>query len=176
LERIILLTTVQIEVLSRDPSILKRQAAWSVANRSDLVKDIIKKALGHDMYWKPKKVDSKADPQSSTDASGNTDTAKESVTEDAQSDGEGGILVAKADSFSGSASTGLFDVNAQWGGLINTTSEPKVSSTQEVSTEEPSSKLPPISAERKEFNFDTLIPPEVWEELLPVCRPLFSSF
>ncbi|KAK6725252.1 hypothetical protein SNK04_004057 [Fusarium graminearum] len=96
-----------IGVLSKDPSVLKRQGAWSTTNRVPLVKQIIEKALGHAANWEPKP------------------------------------LAVKPASAQDPVQSGSVDV--------------KVTATTASDVNKPA----------VEFNFDTLMPPEVWEELLP---------
>ncbi|KAH7002964.1 hypothetical protein EDB82DRAFT_439204 [Fusarium venenatum] len=102
-----------IGVLSKDPSVLKRQGAWSTTNRVPLVKQIIEKALGHAANWEPKTL--------TVRAASAQDSTQSATNQKSESDDE--VLVATTPS----------DV-----------SKPTI-----------------------EFNFDTLMPPEVWEDLLP---------
>ncbi|KAL6922421.1 hypothetical protein ACHAPO_010842 [Fusarium lateritium] len=126
-----------IGVLSKDPSVLKRQGAWSTTNRVPLVKQIIEKALGHAANWEPKtlavKATSTQDPTQSA-TSGSVDASKGHKSE---SDDE--VLV------------GVSDL-------------PTSSITPAQTSENTASNLSKIAIE---FNFDTLMPPEVWEDLLP---------
>ncbi|EKJ79151.1 hypothetical protein FPSE_00752 [Fusarium pseudograminearum CS3096] len=125
-----------IGVLSKDPSVLKRQGAWSTTNRVPLVKQIIEKALGHAANWEPKPLAVK--PASAQDAvqSGSIDVSQ---AQKAESDDE--VLV---DSATSSIATPI-------------TSDGKVTATAASDLSKPA----------VEFNFDTLMPPEVWEDLLP---------
>ncbi|EYB33368.1 hypothetical protein FG05_10572 [Fusarium graminearum] len=127
-----------IGVLSKDPSVLKRQGAWSTTNRVPLVKQIIEKALGHAANWEPKLLAVK--PASAQDPvqSGSVDVSQ---AQKAESDDE--VLV---DSATSSIATPV-------------TSDGKTQVTATAASD--------LSKPVVEFNFDTLMPPEVWEDLLP---------
>ncbi|OBS29592.1 hypothetical protein FPOA_03529 [Fusarium poae] len=126
-----------IGVLSKDPSVLKRQGAWSTTNRVPLVKQIIEKALGHAASWEPKPLtvnaSSAQDPtQSATSGSGGVSQSQKSESDDE-------VMVG-----------------------VNDLPTSAVTSAQTHENTASDSSKPTI-----EFNFDTLMPPEVWEDLLP---------
>ncbi|CEI67563.1 hypothetical protein FVEN_g5653 [Fusarium venenatum] len=122
-----------IGVLSKDPSVLKRQGAWSTTNRVPLVKQIIEKALGHAANWEPKTLTVKA--------ASAQDSTQSATNQKSESDDE--VLVAVEKSGSDSPTSSLTPALA------------------------PETTPSDVSKPTIEFNFDTLMPPEVWEDLLP---------
>lgn len=140
-----------IEVLSRDPRILKRQSSWSETHRAPVVNKIIQQALGK-WAFEDKKQRSpalKALPPVTTVTTGaepmkNQDTATSYLKPD---------IRAEDGSDDGSFT--------------------KVTLAQEQSTENSLSEHSDSSED--EFNFATLIPSEVWEDLMPEPKPDYVS-
>ncbi|KAK3367915.1 hypothetical protein B0H63DRAFT_404700 [Podospora didyma] len=104
-----------IEVLGKDPTVLRRQAAWTNGHRSEVVRRIVDKALGSSKDWQP--------------------IAADEVAQQTE---------------------------------LPLESPPANSST---SPAPPNNTTIPAFDAQQTFNFDTLIAPEVWEDLLPVCIP-----
>ncbi|KAF7526536.1 hypothetical protein G7054_g10736 [Neopestalotiopsis clavispora] len=179
-----------IGVLSKDPTVLKRQGAWSTTNRAPLVKQIIEKALGNAASWEPKGLaaqgassgastpsstkllseslptfplvsDIKPSEAATTDTAGSAGSVDigqgpKSGSDQGQADGGENTPTDTASSAPTPAAALSPDAQAQ--------SALDASSSQ---VQEP--KFATFSAKKPvfEFNFDTLMPPEVWEDLLP---------
>jgi hypothetical protein len=203
---------LQIDVLARDPGILKHQSAWSNAHKSELVKTIIRKALGADATWKPPQVEpvvSTAQSEIPPPATGATDVetvqAQQDRTASPVNTDDGSLLEAVNESETVPNAEDLsederVDNDQQEEGEVNADGEQGVAATansaapvflsiaqarrgrrqQPESGPEYEPEMAPAPAPTAakqavpepvyEFNFDTLIPAEYWEDLLPVSE------
>ncbi|KAH8662562.1 hypothetical protein BX600DRAFT_399566, partial [Xylariales sp. PMI_506] len=127
-----------INVLSRDPGILKRQGTWSAGRRSEKVQAILKRALGP---WATEVLTGAA-PAISAPPMATSDSGASAVISPSGPEG----VVALEDDLA--ASTTLSN---------------------------PRSVTPPQPAPELEFNFATLVPAEVWRNVMPVRKPTAPS-
>ncbi|KAM7211204.1 hypothetical protein V8F06_013414, partial [Rhypophila decipiens] len=192
-----------IEVLAKDPNVLKRQAAWTNGHQSDVVRRIVEKALGEFKDWHP--ITTSAQPAKEAapenvpaqaltrievsmppvaarlNVAPEEAVAKHEVTEE----GEERSVEEEEIGRRGPSRGGMDKPAAHEGDLPASAGVP----VEEHSVNHPASSVQPgnpgnsdtvtgrkqtaandtASAieESADFNFDTLIAPEVWEDLLP---------
>lgn len=140
-----------MDVLSKDPGIVKRQKTWSRGQKSPLVNNIIKAALG-DWYETPQSDTAVATTLSTTD--------KPTMTTDAVSN------TAKTPAkIRGKADTKLKpdeDADIKAGVAGRPVVQETAPRTDEAVKGQPQEELM--------FDFDALIPPEIWEDVMPVSK------
>ncbi|KAF2793408.1 hypothetical protein K505DRAFT_417828 [Melanomma pulvis-pyrius CBS 109.77] len=154
-----------MEVLSKDPGILKRQKSWSRAQKSPLVNAILKNALGDWGYESPHSsmttetnfLPLKAPASTEAPATGPAPASIE--TEDAQPKHETKETERGAESDDDSF----------------TKIEAEKVSTSSLTPADAVAVQPKSQQEELTFNFDSLVPPEIWEDLMPQQLPEFSQ-